>query len=64
MVFLLELKKHKQIVRSYNNPATDLPHSIKKLEMKNGEMKIIKEGRPNNITIKKSFCNENEMFIF
>jgi hypothetical protein len=31
MVFLLELKKHKQIVRSYNNPATDLPHSIKEV---------------------------------
>lgn len=49
----------------YNNPATDIPYSIQILEMKNGEMKIIKEiVYPNNITIKKVLrVNENEMFI-
>jgi hypothetical protein len=49
----------------YNNPATDIPYSIQILEMKNGEMKIIKEiVCPNNITIKKVLSvNENEMFL-
>jgi hypothetical protein len=49
----------------YNNPATDIPYSIQILELKNGEMKIIKEIIcPNNIIIKKVLrVNETEIFI-
>ena len=49
----------------YNNPATDIPYSIQVLELKNGEMKLMKEiVCPNNISIKKVLrLNENEMFI-
>jgi len=49
----------------YNNPATDIPYSIQVLELKNGEMKLMKEiVYPNNISIKKVLrLNENEMFI-
>jgi hypothetical protein len=49
----------------YNNPATDIPYSIQVLELKNGEMKFMKEiVCPNNISIKKVLrLNENEIFI-